>query len=300
MTHWRVHLGAHKTGTTHVQALLHEYRDELAAKGITYVPFEVSHRLLRFRNNPPSAKLRLKRALGLAPDRAAKIRALAEGRPTGIISDEDLLGLPQNLLDTPIYGDSRRLRLVDSLPDCESLALFLSIRNYGTLYASVFADVLKAFPDARRRFDDFRGRAASSRPQWTGLVAAIRAEFPQAALHVWTFEDHVAQPRFTLEALTGTPVDRFVDVPPPVNTRSPSRRGIELAEAVDPGLPFRERRRRVEEIYFNHPKQAGEDLGLFSAEDLAAFDRAYAEDLEAIAGIEGVRLLRPSQVTTAA
>lgn len=300
MTHWRVHIGAHKTGTTHLQALLEAHRSELAAKQIDVLAFDRIGRLIKSEKRRIGVGPQLKEASEASPDLSAKIAALRSGQPTAIISHEDQLGFTQDLLDTVFYRDSWRFRVLHHLPDRESLVLFLSIRNYASLYASAFAEIVKAFPDARLRFDDFRKKFLGAPPQWSHLVESIRAAFPDTRLNVWTFEDHIKQPRFALEVITGASIEGYADISPPSSTRSPSRRAIELAEAVDPTLPFRERHRLVMEIYLKHPKEHGEDLGLFSPEEQADLERSYLEDLDRIAQIDGVQLLRPitSEPTT--
>jgi hypothetical protein len=293
MTRWRVHIGAPKTGTTHLQALLEHHRSRLLENDIDAFESAKLRRLLRERPSRGGTLMRIKKAIGLAPSLAQELSSLRSGKGTTVFSEEGLTGTADQLIDTVFFRNLGRSRVIDALPDREGLVLFLSIRSHESILASAFAESLKARPDTRARFETLRGALVQAPPRWSQLVETLTTLYPGTDLVVWTFEDYVRQPRFAFEALVGSTFAQFEDIPPPPNTQSPSRRALELAEELDPTLPWRERRRSVVQLYLQHPKQKGEDIGLFSAAEKAILEDAYRRDLEAFPKIPGVSFLRP-------
>ena len=103
---WRIHLGAHKTATTHLQETLAAVRDDLAGQGIDFIPSP----LVRERNlartlwqRRPIARLPI---VGKARMRARSRAALAPlriGPEVVAFSEENIVGVPEHMLMVPLY-----------------------------------------------------------------------------------------------------------------------------------------------------------------------------------------------------
>ena len=295
-TRWRIHVGAHKTATTHLQELLEGNDARLLAAGVDVLPTARVAPIVRrgTRKRRRGLKKFFKRLVtGTAPSRADQLRGIMRGMPTTVLSHEDQLGLSQDLLRPALYDGSERLETLAELPDAQEVEIFLSIRSFDTLLVSAYCEFLKPFHDARARLEQRRRTLRDTPPSWFALAERLADRFPQAKLRVWTFEDYVPQPGFVVRALTGVELDDLDNRPAPSRTRAPSPRAIALAEGLDPGLGVRERMQRVQELYMAHPKQAGESLDLFSAEEVDWLRGCYANDLEKIRRSARMELLQP-------
>ena len=139
ITTWRIHLGAHKTATTHVQETLALMRPELVARGVDFIP---NHLLRRggiavalgrkrlWNRLPPLRGPMVRRILARAP------RPAPGGPATLVFSEEKLLGgsqhvfcradLPPGAADRPRCsppsapggGDAASCRSAASTPSC--------------------------------------------------------------------------------------------------------------------------------------------------------------------------------------
>jgi hypothetical protein len=133
---WRLHLGAHKTATTHLQETLALRRDWLVARGVDVLPMPAV-RALRL---PPSAGWKAWRLrLGWPMRRAieAAVAPLRRGPGRIAISEENLIGYPQHLLSAPLYPQAaRRLAGFRALAAGGRLHVFFAVRGFERLLPS--------------------------------------------------------------------------------------------------------------------------------------------------------------------
>ncbi|MEO0682051.1 MAG: hypothetical protein AAF192_16730, partial [Pseudomonadota bacterium] len=146
---WRIHLGAHKTATTHLQGALAARRKDLLRAGVEYVPL---HRMRKAQVQSLRKRLDGEGA-GRPARRAALIEALLPNGPRRAavaLSDENLIGIPMTLLRRGLYPKAgRAVRFLSSLADDGAeLRLFLATRSLDTLLPSTYAEA------ARRRHVD--------------------------------------------------------------------------------------------------------------------------------------------------
>lgn len=171
-----LHLGVHKTATTHLQ----RYWVQCAGlPGAAACPpmQEVRNAVTPVAYGAP------------ATAQAAAWLAGWPGRTDRLVlSEENLIGDCGLLFDQQsLYADARRRlsRVAAMLPRAD-LRLWLCIREYGSFIRSAYSEVLrhrpyKPFRSAYTGFNlDQRG--------WPELVADVQAAFPQARLHVWRYE----------------------------------------------------------------------------------------------------------------
>ncbi|MGY6696718.1 MAG: hypothetical protein ACXIUW_11955 [Roseinatronobacter sp.] len=299
-TQWRVHVGAHKTATTHLQELLRANEDKLLQHGVDFLNGRGINSLLRADPSQKPAGLDILKALvkGQRPVRASKrysreINALRRDQPVTIISQEDQLGFTQDLMRPHFYDGSQKFTILNSLPDRESVDIYLSIRSFETLFVSAFCEMLKPFHDARARLEARRRTLQDMPPSWFELANRLGDSFPDARIHVWKFEDYIKHPGFVVKALTGLELDDLDGRPAPDRTRSPSPKAIKLAEELDPALKVQDRMKIVQELFADHPKQSGETIELFSGDETAWLRDCYTRDLEKIEASARMTLVLP-------
>lgn len=249
VTELRVHLGAHKTATTHLQDTLAAHRATIARAGINYIPREDFGPLQRRFSNPDHWRKRLW-SWPVEQLFLRNFNSLRSGAPIVLLSDEDLLGFSYDLFTSPVYPELRGLHLVRSLARDTRLTLFLGMRSFDRILPSAYAQTIKAIAPRPGWLDEIRAGIAQSPPSWVELVGRLKAMFPQATLHVWRQEDYRTHAQEILGFFVGRDVGPFPELPPPVRTTSPSNEAIEAAERVDPSLSMAARRRRVREIFY--------------------------------------------------
>ena len=97
---WRIHLGAHKTATTHLQDTLGAHREALNRHGVDFLPGARFNPLLRRFSRPKGFRRALWRHWP-APVRREFLRdldRLCRDAGTVLVSDEDFLGYSQDQL----------------------------------------------------------------------------------------------------------------------------------------------------------------------------------------------------------
>ncbi|SEA64032.1 hypothetical protein [Rubrimonas cliftonensis] len=289
---WRMHLGVHKTATTHVQDLLEHNRMRLLERGVDYLPMEVN-RL----NQLPDLRMRHWRlwAAG-APMRRhihAALAPLRAGPQTVVVSEENWLGPSPDALASPIYPRAwLRMRAFASLEgDGARLEVFLSLRYWETMLPSVYVQILRerVVPGG---FDTVREAVRTRPPSWAAHLKRLRRAAPAVKIRVWRYEDYRSAQGHILSALCGVDVSDLEDVTPPVRTRAPHADAVPAAERLDASLPPRERNARVAEL-FNAPSPPGaEPFAPFDTTERKRLRALYARDIDAIAQLDGVELLR--------
>lgn len=250
---WRVHIGAHKTATTHLQETLTRVRDVLAAQGIDYLP----NPLIRTRKlswvmwrRRPIARVPV---IGPAYMRGLieeTLEPLRRGPETVVLSEENILGSPQHILDETFYPLAEQgLSRLASLATKADLVIFLSIRGYDTLLPSAYVETLKHVPATPGGFEALRERLLARPPSWFELVRRIRGAAPGVPIRIWRQEDYRGNGPAIMEAFCGCSLGELPDVSDPAWTRSPSATAVAEAERLPRGLSQAERLARVKALF---------------------------------------------------
>lgn len=180
-----LHLGAHKTATTFVQAQLDAARHTLSGNNVALlVPRDI-----RAKSDPV-----LSRAPAHVRFEAAVNASLETKTPKRLImSEEGIIGSPrQNLTQGELYRDLRaRLSSLPKALNHANVTIFFAVRDYGPCFSSCVTTALRS----GHRFDhlELRRRLLIMARGWADVIADIRATFPKAKLCVWRYEafEHV-------------------------------------------------------------------------------------------------------------
>lgn len=294
ITELRVHLGAHKTATTHLQDSLVAHRAAIARAEVDYIPRERFGPLQRRFSNPDHWRKRLW-SWPVEQLFLSQFKALRDGSATVLLSDEDLLGFSYDLFSTPIYPDLRGLHVVRCLARNTKLSLFLGIRAFDQILPSAYAQSIKAIAPKPGWLDEIRVSIAQAPPSWAELVGNLKAMFPEAALQVWLQEDYRAHSQEILTFFVGRDVGRFPDLTPPQRTTSPSHEAILEAERLDPSLPMAARRTRVREIFYKELPTGNGHLPFTPLDDgeIARLRAHYEDDKRALERLYPGVIFRP-------
>jgi hypothetical protein len=290
VTAWRIHIGAHKTATTHLQRTLLAARGQLLERGIDYLPLPALRKsgfadsVRRMADIPPwvlgmgAPFVRRYIRLRLAP--------LRQGPSRVLMSEENLLGRSGDALRPELYAGAERIGAVLSkLRGTADVAIFLTVRSPETFLPSAYAQHLRAAPPPSGGFDAIRSRVVADPPSWYDLVTRLLAAGPKLPLRVWRYEDYAANREAILRELCGCDPGTVPEIPTPAHTRSPGAAAIRRVEALPRDLPRKTWRERVSEIF----DSAGPDeprFHPFSEREAELLRASYARD---IARIEALR-----------
>lgn len=288
VTEWRVHIGAHKTATTHLQDRLAAARDDLAAQGLDFLPRKVFRPLMgktlkRRRVAYQLGGFVMRRAL------AAGLESIRLGPSCIAISEEDLLGPCEHLLGPVLYPKGpTRIGHIQTLSNIAPLTLFLSIRSFDQVLGGAYATALKFRAAGPGVMSAARKAALTAPPSWIPLIERLMRAAPRASFRVWRQEDYARDAQGITEAFLGRSLPDLPEIPPPAGTITPSNQAIAEVEVLlsntPADLPIRTWVDRANEVF--RRLEAGSDgrqkFMPFSDEEQLALQKAYACDIDEI------------------
>lgn len=289
-----LHLGAHRTATTHLQDTLELHQAELAAAGVA----APTRAWLRERNlGGKTLPGGLKRLL---PDLVARLRLsrllgqIAAGSRRAIVSEEKLLGFVRDLLAERAYPELEdRVGLLHRALGDREATLYLSVRDPGTLLPSAYVHCLRMGNLGLPEFGDISRRALEKPFRWLDVVQRLKSAAQGRPIRVWTFESYVANPGAVLRLLTGAEHVGWRSIPAPPSTRGISVETIDRIRHLPRSLG--RRAYREECLRLGREDTGGSKFSPFTPEQRAALTRAYRGDLAAIAEANpGIFLVEPS------
>ena len=285
-----LHIGAHKTATTHFQHSLDAYEEALAGRGVHfYGPTKLRQ---------PECSLIDLFGLQLPGAKPKPTRPPAEQRAFMIghghrllLSDENFIGNLQTKAGEtrmPIYPDAAtRIAALSEAIDLGPMDIFLGIRHPAHYRISTYSQLLMAGDPLP--FRTYLEKAPLQAIYWPGLIARIRNAPGVGRIIVWKYEDYTALfdtlvARMTLTDLQVAPIAHIAH-------RGLSERAVEATmqrAAQEPGRGFGREARQAHPIAEGHPA-----FMPFSQDELAATTADYDKQQSDIARIKGVEILRP-------
>lgn len=276
---WRLHIGAHKTATTHLQDTLELRRDALLKQGVDFLPMREVRAL---RLPPASGLFQWRRRLGW-PMREMILEAVAPIRrgPRRIaVSEENFAGFVRDLLTTPLYPHLEdNLRPFASLAHTADVTVFLAIRSFDTLLASAYAQQMR-FRPVPGGFEPLRAQALACPPSWLDVVQRIRRVLPKANIKLWRYEDYRANDWQVLSHFCGVDVPAGTRLPAPASTRSLSAQSIASLELLGNQLANEDYRKSAAEIARSASR--GEPFRPFRPSEQEILREAYLSDINEI------------------
>ena len=282
---WRIHIGAHKTATTHIQYVLEGMREMLSSHGLDLM---VPHRHLREKRLNTLEGEHFRRRSILRRDCAELFRDTVEdlrcGHERVLLSEENLLGTLAPIIRGTGYEQHTFIcKLLGQLSEQSKVTLFLSIRSPVTYLPSAYSQNLRFQAPPAGGFDSVKRNWCGSRPfSWAKLVRVLRRFAPSVGLVIWRYEDYRAHQGKILSVLCQLPMPSTLDhLPAPQRTISGSASAVALAELLDRKISGEERFTRVSEIYAD-PALAGSSFQPFSRSEIESINNDYAKDIREI------------------
>lgn len=279
---FHLHVGAHKTASTHLQAILRRNGARLEAAGARVILPDEARMLTTQLRRPLGAPLR-----ALAARR--RLAELLRGADRALASDQDAMGRCDEMIArAALYPAARaRLRLWRRAAKGRETTVWLSIRAYAPFLSGVHAQALTG-RQAAPLPPHVRARLAALPRRWPDVVGDIRAVLPEARLIVWDCAGYAAlRPRILAEMTGGVGLE-------PVNRRpmaTPSGAAMAAIFAAPAALLTREALDAAGQARPIGPGAPRYDP--WSETERAAMDAAWAEDRERVAALPGVEMLEP-------
>ncbi|MDO6962698.1 hypothetical protein [Rhizobium alvei] len=272
MTRSVLHIGAHKTATTYMQAKLALNVDLLAERGIRYDP------LAKFRKNFTSIlndpELREKAYL-------KRLRASISSQDV-IMSDENMLGSPGNLVRSGVfYAQAKtRIRKVCRLTGVVNPEIFLALRDYAGFVVSMYSEYIRH--REFMKFADFLELYQKSEFSWLTVISDVVEAAPTARLFLWDFSSFRTLENTIFSQMIGFDASELQTPDGPVR-ESFSAPAMDVFETLAEILPAEEVRKTIGPVSRILPK--GDLYKAFdplSADMTASLKDAYRKDLEEI------------------
>ena len=269
MTKIILHLGAHRTASTHVQAIMAKNTALLAQAGILAPRQEdVSFALTK----PLGARI---------PSLRAGFRALtkARGHPTPetlVISDENLLGFLNSIFTHgQFYPDTaRRMAKLRAMLPVDPAKIVVAIRPYGGFFASAYgrwlAPTRMALPRAT-----MADMVCNLERGWPDMLADVAAAFPDSPLTISEYSPNPAFGPSQLQAILGPLADELVFNPDYRWNRSMSARQTMLYEQA---LAEGDAQKATEIRTWKRFNQPALLDGFWDAPTMAALTARYEQD----------------------
>ncbi|MCF2872989.1 hypothetical protein L0664_18135 [Octadecabacter sp. G9-8] len=285
-----LHIGAHKTASSHLQNVLYKNRGLLADDGIRiYGP-----RYLRMPGRNLAAMFGLSWSESPPPRRTPKrqLKFLVKGRRHLVLSEENFVG---NLADLkgrtvlPIYptGRDRIAELVAKWAPVET-DLFVAVRDPASFLGSAYSQAM--FGGFHIRPRQFRLRNDWRAVDWADYIDGLRTIDGLRRIYVWRQEDYHQSQSLIVKHLT-----RISDVEPLKFIDKRVHQGLsvtavqttlEASSAGEKGTLARDARRAF---------PVGKDHSLFelySSSTLRKSRDIYAAQMARIAQMDGVTVLQ--------
>lgn len=282
----RLHIGAHKTATTHIQNILSANRESLARVGIDYFPRDLvrNARLVKIvHNNYWQAQ-----EIGKPSFSLEEILVLPVGHLGKIlISEENIIGRSINMLEGLYPQIKRALLPWSAITDQHTTKIYLSIRSFADILPSAYSQVLR---DGARvlPFDAYRDFWISSKPKWSHLIEEIRHVFPLSELKVWTFERYVEKSAEIINEVCGVGRLSSIDLEVPSETKTLSTSAVLKIGEIDPSIDGRRRRQAIDSIV--RADKGGEKFCPLSSTQRRELNDQYLQDIEVIKNLRCIFL----------
>lgn len=282
-----LHIGAHKTATTYIQARLYEKKPVLAEHGIGVV----EHAELRDVVANRLDRTEIFGSLGHAfikPQISASLGRMFAKDPSldrMVLSDENIAGpMTSATASSGLYPDLRKRlsAVIDSL-SAYDVHVHFAVRSYGPFFNSIYA-----FRAGLRKSQDlalFREKAFARKRGWPAIVADLCAAAGPERVTVWSYEAFVESPETIAAVLLGREELGIFSRDDKLSLPSLSRKGMAVLDRASDLLSAEEYMglaRSIARFKFDPPDRKFSMFGAKEAQELRA---AYAQDLELVRGL---------------
>lgn len=287
-----LHIGAHKTATTHLQRSIVMQKEALIKAGLRFYGPES----LRGPKKGLADIFGLetfKRPTHPTRSREEQREFMFKDGHRLILSDENFIGVLHNKrgnMLAPLYpmADERVQDLAEAI-GVGPVDVMIGLRSPATFLTSAYGQLLMG--GQLNSFDDYIAKNPLSQVYWPGLVARLRQCAGVGRIVVWQFEEYRWRFHKICAAMMGDHVDMRIKPFPDKVHLGLSAAAVEHIMAHLEGI---EASRLVDQARTAYPvSELNPPFAPFDAAEIAAATVDYDQQIADIADIEGVTVLRP-------
>lgn len=284
----RIHIGAHKTATTHFQdSLAHLYSD-LLEDGITYLARTQYRKTLAQLMPFGLESIKYKMRLGTFKTQFIN-RVLLDNIPQNpklLISEENIMGGPEEACEPVPYPNmEKRLDFIKHLDRTHLVKIYLSIRSFDRLLPGAYVTGLRFDPIVAKNSKEqlIKGLDEKRYPSWMGIVKRVKRVLPNCQLNIWTQEQYRKSSDAIIRAFSGAKIETLPKIPPPVQTMTPSFDAVDKVETMLTGLDKKPKGWKgiVDNVFVELPaNEPSERFTFLNQSQITALQNQYSKDIE--------------------
>jgi len=272
-----IHLGAHKTGTTHLQELLNFHQTDLKNQGILYIPLlELRAKLTDIYSSKSITK---------PLDFYQYVIERSSGFTKVILSEENLMGNTNNIFNQrELYQNNLPfLSILSELIKRSEVKLFFSVRNLATFLPSIYSEALNWSsyqPFEKTYHSNFLNLS------WMSVIAKLQSL--NRPLFLWKYEDYKEHCKEILREISFDSKVDWQEHKVPMLRRSSSKNLMKCYEEISTQLGGDHRKiYRLLREYFPITKQE-DRFEPFAKVLTDHFDQSYQRDISSIKSCDGI------------
>ncbi|THH38733.1 hypothetical protein E4Z66_03965 [Aliishimia ponticola] len=282
-----LHLGAHKTASTHLERML---RQNVSAHGFS----EIRVAKKRDIRDAITSKLdQVKHKEELSPELIAGVTKLLRRKSTIVVSDENILGTTTSLFEKDQFypNAERRMRRVKRLLAGYDVTVFLAIRNPADFITSSYCEAVRH--SGYIPFEDYVDGDDLKKMRWSNLVRRISKAAPGVKICLWQFEYYPTIWRQVSERMLNVGKQRAGQIEwldevarPGMSAKALKEfkrlRGTELT------------REQADDILFDNPRSRWNGTpDLFTRAQRQSLNKRFQRDLAELTHIDNVEFIGP-------
>lgn len=281
----KLHLGTHKTATTHLQNTLSALKDEMEREGIHYLPRREFRDVFRsFTHNNGASTF-----LPIPYLKRKKIVDKLILKPCEVLlaSEENILGDCSDLCDIVPYGRVD-LDFINTLSEVSETTVYLCLRSFDKVYPGAYITALRFRPRAAivHKNKLIKNLENGQLPSWFSFIQRLQSWLPKVEIKLWEYESYSRDSNAIIRALTGAKLPNIPKVPPPPGTKTPNFKAVDIAEKKAMADSFKltsDWTGNCDAIYRDNPAESGEQKYTFIKDSWAENLQAqYAKDIRKI------------------
>jgi hypothetical protein len=298
----KLHLGAHKTATTHFQDTLLTLQPELQRIGINYELLAETRkrlslarkytRVLSFCQIPPtrlSSRMVSKKLI-------APSQSLNKTSEVFLRSDENIIGSVRDACSFDIYHKSlKRIKFLNYIDPCFSVELNLSIRDLSEVFVGSYITYLRRNPERAchvksRLMQDLLHNCQAS---WLPFIDKL-SQYSNNKITVWSQEHYKNNSNQVISHFIGNDNIEIPLISPPKSTMTPSYKAIEKVETMMSQLKSKPKdwSQICDEIYQEYPvSESNEKFSFLNSKTKATLAECYKQDKSVIANNPNIAFL---------
>lgn len=280
----RVHIGAHKTATTHLQDTLELCENELENMGISYINRDKFRNKIAFLTQENVFQGSRRNFFEKRYTLTSKLFQFHGKEQALVLSEENIMGNALEALFTSPYP-TPKLNFINYAKKLTGVQVFISLRSFSAFYPGAYITALRFNPlEAMHRKDKLLERLSGGElPSWVEVVKRFEKQLQNCNLRCWTFDDYLSNMDCVVTQFLGRPSPELPKLPKTVKTATPSVKAIHEIESVISERNFiltEDWRNQCDRIFRKYAISENNPKYTFLSEELKfQLDEQFSEDI---------------------